>query len=340
MMASTAVSAYKIMNTDDTPFAAEMSEQLNGIASVDHYSPSSPQLLDRIPEYDGYFCSLKVQLTGEMIDNAKKLKVIVTPSTGLDHIDVVSAANKGIDILSLKHEYGFLDQLTATAELSWGLLLSVVRKIPWAFAAAREGDWARDRYRGTQLSGKTLGILGYGRLGRMVARYGKAFRMNVIACDVKKINDDSIEQVDFPTLLSVSDVLSIHLHLTPETKGLIDKQAIAGMKDGAVLINTSRGAIVEEAGLLEGLRSGKVAAAGLDVIDGEWRDDLANHGLIQYARNHDNLLISPHIGGITHESNRLAYRHALHMLKDYLHNCKNGGRGYGSRVDAEIHGSP
>ena len=165
----------------------------------------------------------------------------------------------------------------------------------------------------------TLGILGYGRLGCMVADYGKAFRMRVLACDIRPVDmAPAVERVGFDQLLAESDVLSIHIHLTEENRRLINAAALAKMKRGAVLINTSRGAIVDEAALLQSLTSGHLAGAGLDVIEGEWRNDLANHTLIQYAAANQNLIIVPHIGGITLEAQRMVYAHTAEKLARYL----------------------
>lgn len=309
---------WKVISMEETPFIRECFHMLDGAADVDHYAPDRQRLIEAIGEYDVYFCSLKVRADREVIDRAGKLKAIVTPSTGLDHIDVEYAQAKGIEIISLKGDRAFLDSVTATAELGWGLLLGAIRKIPWGFADVLRGRWPRERYRGMQLAGKVFGVLGYGRLGTMTAQYAKAFRMQVLACDALSIDDEGVEQVDFDTLLRRSDVLSIHLHLTNETRGMIDAAAFARMKDGIVIVNTSRGAIIDEAAFVDALESGKVAAAGLDVIDGEWSDRLHDHPLIRFARSHERVVISPHIGGITYESNEAAFRHSLAKLRVFL----------------------
>jgi D-3-phosphoglycerate dehydrogenase len=255
----------------------------------------------------------------QVLERASRLRVIATSSTGLDHIDLSAAKERNVTVLSLKEDTEFLDKITATAELAWALLLATVRRLPWAFDTAKQGIWARDRWRGRQISGKTLGVLGYGRLGRMIAEYGKAFRMRVIACDVRQVKPaEDVEMVDFDTLLRESDVLSIHIHLTEENRGLIDAEAFAKMKKGAYLVNTSRGAIVDEEALLQALLSGHLGGAALDVIEGEWRRDLNEHRLIRYASERDNLVITPHIGGITHESQKMAYERTARKLADYL----------------------
>jgi len=271
-------------------------------------------LLRLAPECEAYLASLWVRFDKEVFDRAKRLRIIATPSTGTDHLDLEEAARRGIPVISLKDETEFLDRIPSTAELAWGLLLSAVRRIPAASAASREGRWARDEFRGRQIAYKTLGILGYGRLGRIVAGYGTAFRMRVIACDVKPFSSPAVERVDFDTLLTESDALSIHVHLTDETRGMLDKAAFRKMKPGVVIINTSRGAIIDEAALLEALKTGKVAAAGLDVIVGEWRRDLDRHPVIRYARDHDNLIVTPHVGGITWEAQDTALQFTAQKL--------------------------
>jgi len=174
--------------------------------------------------------------------------------------------------------------------------------------------------RGHQLAGKTLGILGCGRLGTIMGQYGQAFRMKIVGCDTRDVEMVGVEfeRVDLDRLLRESDVLSIHIHLTEENRGLIDRHALAKMKPGAILINTSRGAIIDEVALLDALKHGPLAAAGLDVIEGEWRDDLEQHPLIEYSRSHGDLVITPHVGGVTYESQAMAYAAAAHKLAEYL----------------------
>jgi len=312
------VKRFRVLNMADVSNCPEVTAPLEAVAEVVSLPADQEVLRRRIGEFDAYMASLAVRADAEVLARAKRLKVIMTSSTGLDHLDLEAAREYGITVLSLKNERAFLDQITATAELAWGLMLAAVRRIPWGFEAAKRGDWARDRFRGHQLSGKTFGILGYGRLGTMVADYAKAFRMRVIACDVRPFEAEGVEPVDFDALLREADVLSIHIHLTPENTGLIGREAFAKMKPGVVLVNTSRGAILDEAAFLEALESGRVGAAGVDVIAGEWRDDLAEHPLIAYARTHENLVITPHVGGVTYESQAMALAFAFRRLADFL----------------------
>ncbi|MDF2721306.1 MAG: putative D-isomer specific 2-hydroxyacid dehydrogenase NAD-binding [Paenibacillus sp.] len=308
----------KILNMAEAPFAAAEFERLREFAEVVHRAPDQQALEHAIGEFDVYFCSLKVRATRSVLEAGQRLKAVASPSTGLDHIDVEYARSRGIALISLRDDTEFLKQITATAELCWGLLLGVVRKLPWGFEAVKNGDWGRDRFRGMQLSGKTLGIVGFGRLGRIVAEYALSFRMRVVACDPLPFAAPGVERVSFDELLARADVVSVHVHLTPDTTKLLDRDAFARMKDGVYILNTSRGAIIDEAALLEALQSGKVAGAGLDVIDGEWSEDVSSHPLVAYSRSNGNVLISPHIGGVTLESQTLAYRRTVDKLLDYL----------------------
>jgi D-3-phosphoglycerate dehydrogenase / 2-oxoglutarate reductase len=311
--------AWRVLSMADFSPFPELLDPLRQLGEVVLLPPEEQVLRERIGEFDAYLAALQVQADRATLERAKRLRVIATPSTGLDHLDVEAMRDRGIELISLKFDTAFLDQITATAEMAWCLLLTVVRRLPWAFEAARRGDWARDRFRGHQLSGKTLGILGYGRLGRIVAQYGLGFRMRVLACDVRPVElAAGVERVELDRLLAESDVLSIHIHLTEENRGFIGAAAFERMKRGAVLINTSRGAIVDEAALLAALEDGRLLGAGLDVIEGEWRTDLQQHPLIGYANAHQNLVISPHLGGVTYESQRMAYGRTVGKLVDYL----------------------
>jgi len=309
----------RVLSMADVSLFPEVFEPLAALADVVTLAPDQRALAERLPDFEAYFASLHVRLTREIIERCPRLRVIVTPSTGLDHLDLEAAKERGVALLSLKEETAFLDSVTCTAEMAWALLLAVVRRLPWSFDAARRGEWARDRFRGHQLSGMTLGILGYGRLGRIVAEYGKAFRMSVIACDVREVAPaPGVGMVDLDTLLRESDVLSIHVHLTEKNRGLIGTEAFAKMKPTAWLINTSRGAVIDEEAFVAALENGQIAGAGVDVIEGEWRNDLLSHPLIRYANTHENLVISPHTGGVTYEAQKMTIEFMVRKLIDFL----------------------
>ena len=250
----------------------------------------------------------------------KKLKVYNTCSTGTDHIDHKAAAVHGVRILCIKEDIGLLNTFTATAECAFMLLLACFRKFRSVNRCAHAGDWlgAGRRYEGRQLSGKTMGILGLGRLGKMTADYAKGFRMRVIGCDLLEINRPGVESVSFDELLAQSDAISIHVHMTHENHHLLNRSTFAKMKHGAVLINTSRGDVINEADLINALDAGQLSAFGSDVIHDEWRDDLEKSELLQYAKAHDNVIFSPHIGGATIETVAAARLFSAKKLAHYL----------------------
>jgi len=302
----------QLLNMADIGACPDVFGPLAELMDVVNVPADRATLANLLPQFDFYCAAIGVPVERALMERASRLKAIVTVSTGLDHIDLECAAARGIEVLSLRGETAFLDSVTSTAEAAFGLLLSVARRLPAASAAAARGEWARERFRGHQLSGMTLGVLGYGRLGRMMAEYGRAFRMRVLACDVKPVEaPDWVSMVPLERLLEESDAVSIHVHLTPETRRLIDARAIARMKPGAILINTSRGAIVDETALLAAIEQGHLAGAGLDVIDGELGEDVTQHPVIRYARKHENVVVTPHIGGVTLEAQAAAFRYMV-----------------------------
>lgn len=313
---------WRVLCNDELWFKPDVLKPLESIADIDYVEAKYDILLENIDRYDAYFATAHVCADKRVIERADRLKVIATSSTGIDHIDTNAARARGIKVFDISKEIELLNTFTATAEMTWCLLLALIRKLPWAFDAAKNGEWARQKFSGYQLFGKTLGILGYGRLGKMVAEIGKGYKMRIIAHDLIEINDRDIKQVDIDALLSESDVLSIHVHLTEETRGLLSKEMFLKMKHGINILNTSRGAIIDEEALLNALETGKVGGAGLDVIQGEWNSNLSEHPLIKYARTHDNLIITPHIGGSTVESIVGARKFMAEKLANYLKSLK------------------
>jgi len=314
---------WKVFCNDDLSLKKNALAELELIADVSYFSAKQDELIENIHHYDAYYASAHVQANSEVLDNAKNLKVIATPSTGTDHLDVHYANEKNIDVIHIANEIDLLNGFTATAEHAWGLLLACVRKLPASFDCAKNGDWARQRFTGFQLYKKTLGIIGLGRLGAMMVSFGNGFNMNVIGYDVLKKDIRGVKQVSLDELLRTSDVITVHIHLTEENSGFISEDNFKKMKKGVVLINTSRGAVIDEDALLENLNSGHVNAAGLDVINGEWDNNLYDHPLIKYSRQHNNLIITPHIAGATIESIIGARVFVAKKLADYIKQKNN-----------------
>ncbi len=261
--------------------------------------------------------SMKVRLDADLLGSAIALKLVITATTGADHIDHPHLDARGIPLLTLKTEKDFLRGITPAAELSWMLLLACARRLRAAVHHVEAGQWNREQFPGMMLRGRTLGLIGLGRIGGWMARYARAFDMNVVAHDpfVTEFPDE-IESLDLPGLLGRSDFVSIHVHFSDQTRGLLGAKELAQMKVGAVLINTSRGAILDEAALLEGLKQGKPAALGVDVLEGE--PDIANSRIWQYARDHENVIITPHIGGFSPDALGMVLTHTASRIKNHF----------------------
>ena len=286
----------------DLSGAPQAVEDLNAVGRVDLCPPDRQALLDTIDRYDAFWGHVDLKVDQSVLERATRLKVINTASTGTDHIDKTEAARRAIRVLSITRDYQLLDQFPATAECSWMLLLACHRSLRTLSRHVLAGQWDSQQFRGRQLAGRTLGILGVGRLGKMMVEYGKAFRMRVLGCDLKPFDIPGVESVDHQTLYRESDALSIHIHMLPENYHLINADVFAQIKPSAILINTSRGDIIDETALLDALDSGRLAAFGADVLHDEWRDDMSTNPVVRYAQTHDHVIITPHIGGCTSES--------------------------------------
>ncbi len=254
-----------------------------------------------------------------------RLKVIATPTTGLNHIDLEEAKKRGIKVISLKGHTGFLKDIPSTAEETVALMMALIRNLPWAFDDVKRGNWDRNQWRGHQFIHKTLGLLGCGRLGKIVAKYAKALGMRVLGTDPNvdalTMTRHGIEKVPMEKLFKESDIVSIHVALEKETHNLIGLKEFSLMKPGAYLINTSRGEIIDEKALLAALNSQKIAGAALDVLWNEvGGEHLKNNPLVEYARNsnRNNLLIVPHLGGATYEAMQVTEDFIADLVKKHF----------------------
>lgn len=254
---------------------------------------------------DVLWVRLRNRIDASVMDAAPRLKLIATPTTGLNHIDTLEAAARGIRVLSLRGAGRFLADVRATAEHAMALMLALLRNVPAAARHVQEGGWNRDLFRGAELYGKTVGVVGYGRLGRIVARYLAAFDASVLAADPyvnQAAVDPWVRLVTLPELLRASDIVTVHAALSAETVHLIGASQFASMPEGSRFVNTARGEVVDEAALIDALRSGRLAGAAVDVVWGEHATGAPSSALIDYARVNGNLIVTPHIGGCTGES--------------------------------------
>lgn len=309
----------RVLCMADMADAPEALDILRRTADVDYLPADRQKVIDTLHLYDALWTEFTMKLDREVLSRGTRLRAVNTASTGTDHIDKDFLAERGIRLLCIKSDLGLLDQFTATAECGWMLLLSCARHMRRCIEVSLSDSWgARDELRGRQLSGLTLGVLGVGRLGKMTVQYGKAFRMRVLACDLREFSIPGVERVPFDALLREADALCIHIHLTRENHGLFNAAVLAQMKPGAILVNTSRGDIVDEAALIAALESGRLAAYGTDVIHDEWRANMGESRLIQYARRHPNVVITPHVGGNTDFSVRTARIFSARKLAHFL----------------------
>lgn len=316
---------YRILNTVGEIYSQKARDVLSMLGDVEYKHPSQEDLKKIIAEYDVVIIGLGLNFHKDVLERAAKLKTIATATTGLDHIDVWHAKQRGIEILSLRGEDEFLNTITGTAELACGLMIDLVRYTPWAFDDVKNYKWEREKFRGHNLYGKTLGIVGMGRLGTWMARYGKAFGMNILYHDphtnLSTSNVDRLgKRVLFDELLEKSDVVSIHVHLNEETKNMFNADVFKKMKNSAYLINTARGGIVDETALLQALEKGEIAGYGTDVLADElsFNAIFKNHPLVKYSEKNRNVIITPHIGGMTKESRERTDIFIAEKLKKHL----------------------
>jgi D-3-phosphoglycerate dehydrogenase len=251
-------------------------------------------LAETIGEYEAIVVRSATQLDRELIDRADRLKVIGRAGVGVDNVDVEAATRRGIVVANAPES-----TVISAAEHTIGLLLALSRNIAQAHAALKDGRWERSAHGGIELAGKTLGVLGFGRIGQQVARRGLGLEMRVVAYDpfvakerFRELGVERAESMD--QVLQAADFLTLHLPLTPETTGVLDANAFAQMRDGVRLVNAARGELVDEQALVDALRSGKVAAAALDVFSAE----PYSGPLLEL----DNVVVTPHLAASTEEA--------------------------------------
>ena len=293
-------------------------DTLSDVADVIHAPSEKDDLSKALQNADGLLdASMKVRISNEIVDGAGNLQVISCATTGSDHIERESIHARNIPIFTLREDRELLNNITPAAELSWTLLLACARKLVSAVEHVRQGKWIRESFPGIMLNGKQLGIIGCGRIGTWMARYAEAFGMEVVGYDpYLETFPDHIKKRSLEEIFSYSHFVSVHVHLSEETTGLVSAELLSRVRPGLILINTSRGPIVDQQALLEGLKSGRIGAAGLDVLTGE--PEISDHPLIDYASSNGNLLITPHCGGYSPDAVKIVCAHAAVKIKDIL----------------------
>lgn len=262
---------------------------------TEEYTPT--QLLEHVGEFEAMVVRSRTKMTAEVIQRGNRLRVIGRAGVGVDNIDVVAATERKIPVV-----FAPAATTTSVAELTLGLMLSLARSIPAADRSTKEGRWEKKRFDGVELKGKTLGLVGSGRIGTEVAHLAKAFGMEAVAYDPYLRPEDAHTRgirlvTSLEALLAAADFLSIHAALTPETRGLIGEAQFKAMKPTAFLVNAARGEIVDEGALARALKQGIIRGAGLDVYQQEPPKGSQLLGL-------DNVVLTPHIAASTVEGQR------------------------------------
>jgi len=263
-----------------------------------------------LADADGLVVRSAVQADDELMSHAPKLRVIGRAGVGVDNIDASAATRRGIVVMNTPGA-----NAVAVAELTIGLMLALARKLPAANATMHAGKWEKKNLQGSELRGKTLGILGLGRIGLEVAKRAKGFGLEIIGSDpfvsAAVARENGIKLVTLDELFAGADYLTLHVGLTPQTTGVINAKNLALMKKGVRIINCARGELIEDAALVEALKSGKVAGAALDVFASEPAKDTPFHGM-------ENVILTPHIAGSTAEAQEAVGIQIARQVRDYL----------------------
>lgn len=306
-----------ILVAETLNFSPEAVKGLQELGDVTLRDIEKENLTDALAAYDVFWFRLKFKIEEKDFPPQFRCRYILCPVTGLDHIDLAACEKRGIQVLALRGETEFLKTVRATAEHTIGLTLSLLRHISQAVASVNEGVWNRDLFKGCEIFGKKVGILGVGRLGTITAGFFKAFGAEVYGYDVKDFDAAVCQKVgSIEELFEQSDILSVHVAYNESTHHLVNASLLQKMKPGAVLINTARGGVVNSSDLLQALQNKAIAGAALDVIEDEY--STAGNALVAYAKQNDNLIITPHIGGNTYESFAKTELFLLDKLKNAL----------------------
>jgi D-3-phosphoglycerate dehydrogenase / 2-oxoglutarate reductase len=268
---------------------------------------------EHLSDCDALIVRSAVKVNAELIKKAPKLRIVGRAGVGVDNVDLPAATNGGILVMNTPG-----GNAISVAEHTVGLMLAMARSIPNASASTKAGKWEKRKFIGNELRGKTLGVAGLGSIGREVVMRVRNFGMKIIAADpyvnTQQAEDLSVTLVDLPTLFAQADYITLHVALTPETTKMVNSETIAKMKDGARIVNCARGELVDLDALEQGLASGKLGGAALDVFDPEPLP--ADHPLLKQ----ENLIATPHIGGSTEEAQEIVGVRIAEQVAEYLLN--------------------
>jgi len=289
---------FRVLVSDDIgAHGIDLLEAADDVECLVETGLSPTELLSAVGDYDALIVRSGTKVTADVLVAGTGLKVVGRAGMGVDNIDVTAATQRGVIVMNTPSANS-----VATAEQTMALMLAATRHTAVAHRTVAEGRWERSKYAGTELSGKTLGIIGFGRIGRLVAARALAFEMHVVAFDPyvseEVAQDTGVTLVNLDELYSTADYITLHVPSSPDTENMISSESLASMKDGVVIINAARGTLIDEHALAAGLESGKVRGAGIDVYRTE--PPGADHPLIGLP----NVVHTPHLGASTAEAQR------------------------------------
>jgi D-3-phosphoglycerate dehydrogenase len=279
------------------PIAQEGIDLLRTRAEVDVRTGLSPsELRQVVADYDALVVRSETKVTADIIEAGRNLKIIARAGVGVDNVDVDAATKRGIWVVNAP-----MGNVNAAVEHTWALMLSMVRNVPQAYVSLRSGEWKRSKFVGVELKGKTLGVVGLGKIGLEVAKRAFAFEMHVLGSDPyppaqDRAREMGVEVVTLEELLARSDIVTVHVPLLPETKGMIGKKELALVKPGARLLNVARGGVIDEQALVQAIDEGRVAGAAIDVFEQE--PPPPDHPFLR----HEKIVVTPHLGASTQEA--------------------------------------
>lgn len=317
-MTATATATYKVLVSDPVSpngLRALLDDPTVDVVIKTDYTPE--QLVEAIADYDALIIRSQTRVTAEVLENANKLKVIGRAGVGVDNVDVPAATRKGVVVLNSPE-----GNTMAATEHTWALLLALARKVCPADASMQQGKWDRKKFTGTELYGKTLGVIGLGKIGSAVARRGRGFEMDVVAYDPFVTQEQAtrmgIRLLPLDELLKVADFATIHVPKTKDTANLLNTDRLALMKPTARLINCARGGVVNEQALADAVMNGVIAGAAVDVYSSE--PATMDNPLVKAAATGTvNLLLTPHLGASTEEAQMKVAVDVAEQIEDYLH---------------------
>jgi D-3-phosphoglycerate dehydrogenase len=297
----------KVLIADELSPQAVQQLQVGGAEVLDRSGIEASQLPEALVGVQGLIVRSRTKVTAELLKAASNLKVVGRAGVGVDNIDLAAAKQAGVVVVNTP-----VSTSVAVAELTVGLLLALMRELPRADAAMKQGAWIKKELEGAELAGKTLGILGVGNIGAQVARRATAFDMRVIGfdplLDVATLSSRGAEPMSLDEVYASADVITLHLPLLPETRGMLNIHTFAKMKRGVYLVCAARGGVIDEADLLTALNSGEVAGAALDVFE---KEPPGKSALVDHPR----VIATPHIGAQTTEAQSRA---ALDVAEEVL----------------------